>query len=266
LRFAMRCTPMARVIVMIAGNPSGMAATASPTAARNISVSDQEVQEVETSIRERNSLTAEQFESALSSRGESLELFRANLREQLTINKALGAALGSQTRASESELRELYSTTYPPSVQFEVSHILLTVDADATPEEDALAREKAEEILSEISSGASFQSMASRYSQDASSAENGGRLGTFKEGELLPELEELAAKVEPGEVGGPVRTAAGYHILLLVSRTTSEPPSFAEVRDTLERQLMMEKEKPARERWLDELKETIYVEVFPDDG
>jgi parvulin-like peptidyl-prolyl isomerase len=108
--------------------------------------------------------------------------------------------------------------------------------------------------------------MASKYSQDGSSADKGGRLGTFREGELFPELEELAAILEPGEVGGPVRTSAGYHILMVLSKKLSEPPPFTEVRRQLERSMMVEREESTRILWLDELKKTTYIEIFPDGG
>jgi len=235
-------------------------------AAENIFIKDEEVTEMETSIRENNNLSVDEFEMALTSRGETVELFRANLREQLTINKALSISLFEQTKISDGELQELYLKTYPRKTVIEVSHILQSVDKEAPAEKDAAAKKSAEQIFAEISAGASFDSMAIRYSQDGSSADKGGRLGTFSEGELLPELEKLAATLEQGEVGGPVRTSAGYHILLLVSRGTSEPPPFTEVRNTLQRSLMMEKEESVRTRWLDELKKTIYIEIFPDDG
>jgi peptidyl-prolyl cis-trans isomerase SurA len=235
-------------------------------AGKNITIGNVEMEQVETSIRERNNLTTDQFREALTSRGETLGSFRASMREQLTINKALGMALSAQTQISDGELQELYLKTYPRKTVFEVSHILLSVDKEVSAEKDASVKGSAEQILTEILSGASFDSMASKYSQDGSSADKGGRLGTFREGELLPELEELAATLEPGKVGGPVRTSAGYHILMLVSKELSEPPPFAEVRNKLERSLMVQREESARTLWLDELKKNSYIEIFPDGG
>jgi peptidyl-prolyl cis-trans isomerase SurA len=235
-------------------------------AGKNIVVGNEEMEEVEASVRERNNLTPDQFKEALTSRGETLESFMANIREQLTINKALGMILSAQNRVTDGELQELYLKTYPRKTLFEVSHILLSVEKGALADQDAAVSRKAEQVLDEISGGAPFDSMAFKYSQDESSADKGGRLGTFREGELLPELEELAATLEPGEVGGPVRTSAGYHILILLSKELSEPPPFTEVRSTLERNLMFQKEESARSRWLDDLKKTTYIEIFPDGG
>ncbi|MDF1526560.1 MAG: peptidylprolyl isomerase [bacterium] len=235
-------------------------------AGKNISVSTEELDQTETSIREKNKIAPDQFEKALASTGDTLESFRENLRVQITINKAMGLALSSQIQASDSELQELYLKTYPRKTTSTVSHILLAVDEGAPVEKDEAVERSAEQILARIANGASFNSMVSEYSQDSSSADKGGRLGTFNEGELLPELENLAATLEPGEVGGPVRTSAGYHILRLESRGTVEPPPFTEVRNTLERSLMADREESVRTRWLNELKKTTYIEVFPDDG
>jgi peptidyl-prolyl cis-trans isomerase SurA len=235
-------------------------------AGNNISVRDEELEQVKASIMERNNLSMDEFERALASRGETLDTFKENLREQILINKALGIVLSSQAQISDSELQELYLKTYPKKTVFEVSHILLTVEKETSADKDASVKRNAEQVLAEILDGASFDTMASKYSQDGSSADKGGRLGTFREGELLPELEKLALTLEPGEVGGPVRTSAGYHILLLSSRGFSEPPPFTEVRSTLERSLMADREESIRTRWLNELKKTTYIEIFPDGG
>lgn len=233
---------------------------------RNIKVSDREVIEAENTIRRQNNLSEEAFKNALGSSGETIELFRAGIREQITINKALGMALSAQVQVSESELQDLYEKTYPPETVITVSHILFTVDEDASSVDETSLQEKAAQVLSEIRSGTSFEDAAKRYSDDPSSSDKGGLLGTFGEGELLPELDRLAATLEPGETGGPVRTSAGYHILKLISREISEPPSFIEVQSELRRELLAGKEQTARKEWLDTLKETTYTEVFPDDG
>jgi parvulin-like peptidyl-prolyl isomerase len=235
-------------------------------AGKNISVPDEEIDQALASIRERNNLDEEQFEKALESRGETMKMFRADLREQLIINKALRMALASRVHISDDELQEIYHETYPPQITYTVSHILFTVEEGASTEEEEQVRLKAVSILDDIRAGSSFSEMAAKYSQDPGTAGEGGHIGTFSQGELLPELEKLAAGLEPGEVGGPVRTSAGYHLLLLESRNFRDPPPLEEVRNSLEKSLMARKEQSARSEWLKELEETTYIEVFPDEG
>jgi parvulin-like peptidyl-prolyl isomerase len=233
---------------------------------KNISVSDQEIEQAQNSIRGRNNMTQEQFENALLTSGETMESFRAGLKEQITINKALDMALAGRINVTDSELQDLYLETYPSRNVYEVSHILLTVEGGTDTDTESAVKERAEQVLAEIHGGTSFESAALKYSQDASSADKGGRLGSFQEGEMLPELENLAATLEPGETGGPVRTSAGYHILKMTSKGTSTPPSLAEVKGTLERNIMIQKQDSIRTEWLEELKETTYIEVFPENG
>lgn len=235
-------------------------------ASKNITAREDEVQQMEDSILQRNNLTPDQFEKALASRGEAIAFFRENLKEQITINKAIGTALGGKVQVSESELQELYLETYPRQTVFDVSHILWSLDPQASVEEEASIRLSAEEVLEKFLNGEAFGALAREYSQDGTTSGSGGRLGTFREGELLQELEALALTLEPGEAGGPVRTSAGYHILLLNARELSQPPPFTEVKGALERALFNQKEETLRTQWLKELKETTYIEVFADGG
>ena len=235
-------------------------------AARNITASEEEIARAEESIRKRNDLTPEQFEEALAASGDDLRSFRTGLREQITINKALGAAIGAQTVPSEEEVRAAYEESYPVSNQFRISHILLGFPEGASEAGKSQTLQKAEDLLRTIREGASFEEMAREYSQDTSSAGQGGSLGTFLPGEILPELERAVRTLKPGEIGGPVLTTAGYHLLRLDALVPTQPPPLAEVRAVLERRLGARKETDARERWLQELKAGSYIEIFPDGG
>lgn len=75
------------------------------------------------------------------------------------------------------------------------------------------SEEKAQEILNKIKQGASFEEMARVYSIDKSSGRNGGDLGIFSRGDLNPEFESVAFKLEVGELSGIVKTSLGYHII-----------------------------------------------------
>ena len=99
----------------------------------------------------------------------------------------------------------------PHEESVDAAHILLFVNNDS---EDAEVKQKAEEILKMAQSGRDFAELARQYSDDSGSAEQGGYLGSFTRGQMVPEFENAAFALKPGEMSGLVRSQYGYHIIL----------------------------------------------------
>lgn len=87
------------------------------------------------------------------------------------------------------------------SGEMRAQHILVKTEADA------------HKLLEQLHSGAKFEALARLYSADPASGRNGGDLGAFLPGTLLPGFEQAVKRIEPGQIGGPVKTPAGYHII-----------------------------------------------------
>ena len=113
-------------------------------------------------------------------------------------------------------------------VSLRASHILI-LDADHTPEK----RAEIQQILDRLNEGEDFAELAMMYSEDGS-AEAGGDLGSFGLGEMVPEFEEAALALEPGEISGIVETQFGFHIILLTEKNPETVKSFDEVRDQID--------------------------------
>ena len=96
-------------------------------------------------------------------------------------------------------------------------------------EDEALMR--ARQLRQRVSSGADFASIAKLESDDPSTLVNGGDMGQFKHGQILPAIEETVCSMKPGEISAPVKTPSGYHVLKLES---VEGNDFAELKGTLE--------------------------------
>ena len=85
----------------------------------------------------------------------------------------------------------------------------------AEPSDSALAaaRQEAEQVLTELREGADFEVLARRYSDDPGTREHGGDLGWFQRGRMVPEFENVAFALRPGQTSGIVKTDFGFHII-----------------------------------------------------
>lgn len=124
--------------------------------------------------------------------------------------------------------------------EVKVRHILL---AEKTPESKA----KAEEVLAELKKGADFATLAKARSADTASAPNGGDLGYFAKGRMVPEFETVAfALQKPGDISGLVESKFGYHILQLDARKPERIRTFEEVREELIKEMRTKAAQDAR--------------------
>jgi len=116
--------------------------------------------------------------------------------------------------------------------QTQASHILVKVDKDAKPEVKAEAKKKAEGMLAELKKGADFAKMAKEKS-DCPSAKDGGDLGFFAKGQMVPAFEEAASVLKPGELSGVVESDFGFHIIKGGEHKAGGVTEFKDVKEQL---------------------------------
>ena len=93
-------------------------------------------------------------------------------------------------------------------------------------------------VLDELKGGTSFDELAKKYSLDPGSARNGGDLGEFPKGVMVPEFEKAAFELkEPGEISAPVKSQFGYHIIKLEEHIPASPSPFEQVKAAIVREL-----------------------------
>jgi parvulin-like peptidyl-prolyl isomerase len=229
-------------------------------------VSNEEVDDIINSLRESNNLTEEQFEQALIQQGMTPESFRKRIHEQVTSSRAVSMAIGQRIQLNEETLQNMYEQEYKSRQSYTLRHVFFKVDDDMDEDERTRIFEEAEILLDDIRAGMPFEQAARERSDDTTTANRGGDLGTFSKGELLPELDAVAIQLEPGDVDGPIETSAGYHIIQVTSKELIPPPPLEDVREDLVRKWMEEKRMSEVKKWMTELQEIYYVEIFPDDG
>lgn len=118
--------------------------------------------------------------------------------------------------------------------QIRASHILLNTGGG---KDEAIVRKRAEEILAKARAGADFAALAKQYSEDEGSKAAGGDLDFFPRGRMVPEFEEAAWKMKPGEISDLVKSSFGFHIIKLADRRPGTSQSLDQVRPQIQAQL-----------------------------
>lgn len=170
-------------------------------------------------------ITEEFLVEYFAAQGGSLEEFKAegqaNVAEQL-LYEAVQRAVAGPIELTDADLEKYFEdhkADYTVEEQVEASHILVAT------------REEAQEILDQLAAGEDFAELARARSQDTGSASQGGQLGWFGRGTMVPPFEEAAFALGVGETSDIVETQFGFHIIRVTDRREAEEPTLAEVAD-----------------------------------
>lgn len=142
----------------------------------------------------------------------------------------------SKLNTDEDRLEDYYSKNkkdYEKPERVKASHILVMPDASPnspTGMTDEGAKRLADELLARVKSGESFSGLARQYSKDPGSAAKGGELGWFGKGVMVPEFEDAAFALKPGQVSPVIKTNYGYHIIKCEEKDAGFEPTYEKVR------------------------------------
>jgi len=153
-------------------------------------------------------------------------LVRPRLDQQL-VAALRDSVVEVDTTITDEELRTLWSEQ-APGARVRARHILLAYPEEATRAQRDSVRALAEELGRRARAGESFAELARQHSQDPGSARQGGDLGEFGRGEMVPAFEEAAFAMEPGQVSEPVESPFGLHVIKVEERTEPEFETSAE--------------------------------------
>ena len=184
--------------------------------ARNINVSDAEIDAILRDMEQRNNLPAGGLDEFLAERGIEKTTLESQIRANLGWRKLIRARFQRQAEVGEEEIDEAMRNLQAASDKPRnlVAEIFLSVDDPASEEK---VRQSALRIMQQIRNGGRFDELARAFSQNAAAA-SGGDLGWLVQGQLDDQLEEAISTMQPGEISSPIRSGAGYHIILLRDR------------------------------------------------
>lgn len=170
----------------------------------------------------------------------ALEQMERDLLTQMTINKVLSDV--TVTDADAETFYNEHEEEFKTPEMVSAKHIL--VDSE----------EKANEILAQIKAGDITFEDAARANSTCPSKDQGGDLGTFGRGQMVPEFEDATFAMNVGDVSEPVKTQFGYHLIKLEAKNEPTIPAYEEIADKVEKTLMFQKQGEVYKNKLDEVK------------
>jgi peptidyl-prolyl cis-trans isomerase D len=171
------------------------------------------------------------------------ESYRTTEQRKARYLFADAAALRNTVQIPDRELRAYYQqnlATYQLPERIRASHILLKTEGKS-PEETEKIKANAAELLEQVKRGVDFAELAKRYSEDTVSAANGGDLGLFGRGAMVPEFDNAAFKLGPGAVSDLVKTQFGFHIIKVTEKQPARTQPFEEVEGLIRPTLLQRK-------------------------
>ncbi|WP_293982682.1 peptidylprolyl isomerase [uncultured Clostridium sp.] len=176
---------------------------------------------------------------------EALESVTKEILTSMAMNKALGDVTVTEEDAKKyyDENKDAFSV--PPTVS--ARHILVSTE------------EEANKVREEINNGLSFADAAMKYSS-CPSKEQGGNLGEFSKGMMVPEFEKASFDAEIGAISEPVKTQFGYHLIVVDSKNEGSVKSFEEVKNSVVNELLKKAQHKKYEDLLQQLEGKYGVE------
>lgn len=178
-------------------------------------------------------------------------------REQEIMNAYMDSVLQPDTAISDQDLRTIWEAD-PPADSVRAQHILLAFPDQATQAQVDSVAEFAAQLQARAAAGESFDALALQYSEDSGSAVQGGDLGFFGLGMMVPSFEEAAFSLAVGEISDPVSSSLGFHVIKVTDRKAT---TFEAARTSFRASIVLERMQEADSIFLADIDQEGEIEV-----
>lgn len=218
----------------------------------DITVTQDEI-DSEMAVYEENYGGAEGLASAIETSGMTMEDLENEMETYLKIEKLIGPDIEITDEAIQTYFEE-NKAALGQSAEVEASHILTET------------KEQAEEVAKKLADGGDFAKLAAEYSIDTATAENGGELGSFGEGEMAAEFEKAAFAMKPNEISEPVETEFGFHVIKVTGKTEAAEATLEGSKEKIKEILFDEALNSEYAAWLAEKQESYNIKNNLNQG
>ena len=200
------------------------------------------------------------FIKTLQAQGMTVEQFRKEVRDQYII-RALRQKNVSQEIVISPYKVETYYHAHQDDFKMEDQIKLRMIVLNKTSSDDTNTVQRANEILTEIKKGATFQEMASVYSEGSQKSQ-GGDWGWVERSVLRKDLADVAFSLKPGQVSGVIETPESVYLMLVEQTRPSHVKPLGEVRDEIEKTLRTQEQARLEKQWIEGLKRKTFIRYF----
>lgn len=211
----------------------------------------------------------DQFKQTLQSQGLTEADARKKMEESLLYQQVIDKAVANLPPPAETDVKKFYDDNpkyFATTEQVHAAHILLKVDAKATPEQKAEVKKKLEGVRADIEAKKiTFAEAAAKYSEDKSNAEKGGDLGFFPRGQMVKPFEDAAFAASPGTMSDVVETPFGYHLINKIENKAPGNIPFEDAKKNIINFLERKSKQDAINQHIDGLRQKAKVETVMTD-
>lgn len=203
---------------------------------RKIVVDAREVEAELAKVKANFPQSEDVFNKMLNNAGFTIVTLRTDIRNQLTVRKVVDRDFSPKVKITDEAVADFYgknTSRFAWPEQTHARHILIMLKPEATDDEKKAAESKAGDLLARVQKGEDFAALAKGNSDDPGSKEQGGDLGFFPKGMMVPQFEEVAFTLKPGEVSKVISTPYGYHIIKCEEKRDAGTAPLDQVKDDI---------------------------------
>ena len=231
---------------------------------RGLEATDEEINAQLTQMAQANNLTLLQLREALNNQmPNGFNTVRNQIADQIVIQKLREVEVISQVHVTEDEIQNYLQRQKLQNTneEYQLGHILITRPDSPTPEQRAEVENKVQDIYRQIRQGADFAQMAVRHSE-GSKALNGGDLGWLNLDQMPSFFVTEVIGLQTGQISGIIESPAGYHILKLLDKRSSNGQNNgqAQEREAIQA-IRIRKANETFDLWMRRLRDEAFVEI-----
>nr|WP_308601403.1 MULTISPECIES: peptidylprolyl isomerase [unclassified Massilia] len=193
-------------------------------------------------IAEGQKMSVQEMRNQMEKEGMTFVQFREEIRNEIMMQRLREHEVDAKIQVSDAEVDTYLAAVKAAAaerVEMDIAQILVGIPANATPEQIAARRARADEVARQLRAGADFAKMAATYS-DAPDALKGGAIGWRDPDRLPPAISNELRKLSPGQVTPVLKGTAGFHIIKLVDkRNLAKEPEQATAQQVHARHILI---------------------------